>query len=159
MAYRTIDLVATLRRRHLLRRAAMVAAAALVAGLVIGGSLRAARADDAQGDNACPKGRYSQFWSGDVPALTKSNTKLAPDQAKQFIKRLNESSAMGGNYLPVEGTTIRLLVHKDTNKRFGLAIDTSDCVIAYGFIDDDFLAYLMGKGPMPERYEPPGEQI
>jgi hypothetical protein len=162
MAYRYIDLAAILsrpqlQRRHLARRLAMAATAAIVAGLVIGGAARVARADTSA--EACPKGTYADFWSDDVQALTRSNTVLSADQAKQFIIRLNASKAMDGNALPIDGTTIHLLVHKDSGRRFGLAINKDDCVIAYGFVDDDFLAYLLGKGPIPARYELPGDQI
>ena len=109
--------------------------------------------------NACPTGTYADFWSDDVRSLTQSDTKLPADQAKQFILRLNVSKAVEGGAIPVNGTTIHLLVHKDSGRRFGLAVNQAGCVIAYGFVDDDFLAYLLGKGPLPDRYQRPGEKI
>ncbi len=164
MTYRYIDLAAALPRRHKVRRWTALIAFAVVAGLAIGGFLRAANADDTPAvvgtaHPPCPKGSYADFWSGDIPAHTKANKKLPPEQSKQFVARLNASKATDGKAIPVDGTTVRLLTHKQTGRHFGLALDPNGCVLAFGFIDEDFLAYLMGKGPMPERYQLPGEQI
>lgn len=170
MAYRSIDLATILNRRYRLRRLAVLVAFAVAAGLLIGTTLRAASAgndathQDEQAARAgssapCPRGHYADFWSGDIRAQTASNAKLPADLAKQFIQRLNASKAVDGKAVPVEGTTIRLLVHKDTNRRFGLAINKAGCVVAFGYIEEDFLAYLLGKGPMPARYQLPGERI
>ena len=151
MAYQYIHCAS--RGPSLLRRLALTAATALIAGLIIGGAMRTAHADQ------CMKGYYRQFWSPDIKAVTKTNTKLSPAESKLFIQRLKSVKTLGVN-LPEDGSLIvRLLVNKETGMRLGVAIDKTGCIRGYGFVEDDFLAYLLHDAPLPERYQPPGMKV
>ena len=148
MAYRYVDLVSSKTGvASFARRLGSTVAAAVMAGLLVGGSMRAARA----ADDDCLMGHYAQFWDPSIRKVTKTNTKLSPADAKLFIQRLDQVPFQAN--LPADGSiTVRLLVHKTNGRRLALAIDKTDCIRGYGIVADDLLDYLLHGKSLPLRF-------